>query len=547
MTATSQPDNATIIPRYTFADTLDKQQAELEAHPLLARFKRSRAESAGDPHRPVYHFTAPDGGLNDPNGLCFWKGRWHLFYQAMPPGAYVQHWGHAVSGDLIHWRDLPYAIYPGPEEGSWSGSTLVEEDRVIAMYHGSPIGNMVAVCDDPLLLNWTKLGDGAVIPMFQPYFVPLTKQAAGDSPIGKSLPVGSVHSVYDPCIWEKDGLYYSLSGGAMPHGPSGRRLRAEFLFRSANLLEWEYLHSFIEGDVFGLVGDDGACPYFWPMGDRHILLHFSHMGGSRYLIGDYDVRRDKFIVSSGGAFTFGPCVPGGLLAPTATCDGHGGVVTIFHLASSTTQGGADMFMSLPRRLTLIAKDELGIEPAGDIESLRGDHCRVAPMTLPANREIVLETIQGNAMEIVLEIDPQDAAMVELNLLRSPGKEEYTRIAFFKQRGYYHPTHWMQFGGHWGELGVDSLISIDSSYSSLLPDVRSRAPETAPVYLAPGEPLKLRIFVDKSVVEVFVNNRQCVALRVYPSRADSRGVSLRAQGQAARLNGLDAWQMRSIYA
>jgi len=50
------------------------------------------------------------------------------------------HWGHAVSEDLIHWRDLPYAIHPDPEEGSWSGSTLVEDDRVIAMYHGNLVG-----------------------------------------------------------------------------------------------------------------------------------------------------------------------------------------------------------------------------------------------------------------------------------------------------------------------------------------------------------------------------------------------------------------------
>jgi beta-fructofuranosidase len=259
------------------------------------------------------------------------------------------------------------------------------------------------------------------------------------------------------------------------------------------------------------------------------------------------VRRDKFVVSSGGAFTFGPCVPGGLLAPTATCDGRGGVLAIFHMASSTPQGGADMFMTLPRRLTLIEKDELGIEPAGDIESLRGDHCSVAPMPLPANREVVLDAIRGNAMELLLEIDPQEAAMIELNVLRSPGREEYTRIAFFKQRGYYHPEQWATFECNWGALVPESLISIDSSYSSLLPDVRSRAPETAPVYLAPGEPLKLRVFIDKSVVEVFANGRQCVALRVYPSLADSLGVSLRAQGQGAMLKGLDAWQMKSIYA
>jgi beta-fructofuranosidase len=130
-------------------------------------------------------------------------------------------------------------------------------------------------------------------------------------------------------------------------------------------------------------------------------------------------------------------------------------------------------------------------------------------------------------------------VVELDVLRSAGAEEVTRIMFFRDRG---------FGRR--DVGQPrarySLISIDSSRSSLLPDVLSRAPETGPVSIAPDEPLKLRVFVDRSVVEVFVNGRQCVAMRVYPGREDSVGVSLRSQGRDAALGSLDAWQMKSIY-
>ena len=90
------------------------------------------------------------------------------------------------------------------------------------------------------------------------------------------------------------------------------------------------------------------------------------------------------------------------------------------------------------------------------------------------------------------------------------------------------------------------LSIDTSLSSTLPDVRCRAPETAQVALDGKETLKLHVFLDRSVVEVFVNGRQCVAVRVYPGREDSVGVSLRAQGTDATLKSLDAWQMKSIY-
>ena len=94
---------------------------------------------------------------------------------------------------------------------------------------------------------------------------------------------------------EKGDYYYSLSGGTLPHKPSGRRTRANFLLKSEDLVKWEYLHPFIEGDQFTLVGDDGACPYFWPIGDRYILLFFSHMSSGQALLGDYNQEREKFV------------------------------------------------------------------------------------------------------------------------------------------------------------------------------------------------------------------------------------------------------------
>ena len=244
----NETDYTSLVPRFTFAETLAEQEAQLAANPMLARFAVSRQALAADPHRPAYHYVNPENTLNDPNGLCYWQGRWHLFYQGYPPEDPRQHWGHAVSDDLIHWRDLPYAIYPNPEYQCFSGTTLVEEDRVIAMYHGTRVGNMVAVSSDPLLLNWEKVAGKAVIPI--------------SSPDGSPLP----YRIHDPCIWRKGGTYYALSNGR----DWWRAL--DYLFRSDDLEHWEYLHPFIENDRFTLRGDDGACPYFWPIGDRHILL-----------------------------------------------------------------------------------------------------------------------------------------------------------------------------------------------------------------------------------------------------------------------------------
>jgi beta-fructofuranosidase len=352
---------ASRVPKYTFANTFGEQEAQLKTNPLMLRFIESRKKMADDPYRPIYHFVSPESTLNDPNGLCFWQGRWHLFYQGYPPEDRRQHWGHAISDDLIHWRDLPYAIYPNPEHACFSGSTLVEKDRVIAMYHGTRVGNMVAVSSDPLLLNWEKVTGKAVIP--------------GKSSDGKPLP----YRVFDPCIWKKDGLYYSLSGGTLP-GPGGKRVRADFHFRSKDLASWEYLHPFVEDDRFTLLGDDGACPYFWPIGNRHILLFFSHMSGGQYILGDYDKRRDKFVATSNGLFNFGAVKPGGVHAPSATPDGKGGVIVIFNMNPAKPTKGWNQIFSLPRLLRLVGKDDLRIEPTGDIESLRTNHQRVGTTT-----------------------------------------------------------------------------------------------------------------------------------------------------------------------
>jgi beta-fructofuranosidase len=513
------PDRTSKVPQFTFADTLEEQESELNANPLLQRFHESRKKMDGDPHRPIYHYVNPEGRLNDPNGLCYWQGRWHLFYQAYPPEDTRQHWGHAVSDDLIHWRDLPLAIYPHPEDKCFSGSALVEEDRVIAIYHGIAAGTMVAVSSDPLLLNWEKITGQAVIPL----------PKAGDPP----LP----YNIFDPCIWKSGGMYYALTAGTRNDGPGGKPIRAEFLHRSKDLTEWEYLHPFLEDDQYGMVGDDGACPYFWPIGDRHILLHFSHTSGGKYLLGDYDTDRNKFLVTYGSDFNFGPHAPGGVHAPSACPDGKDGVIAIFNMNPAKPTEGWNQIMTLPRRLTLIGKDQLGIEPAGDIESLRRGHTHVDALTLPANEEIVLEGVHGNAMELVAEIDPKSAPMVEMNVLRSANAEEVTRIAFLRERGYRNRTRRGPLPG---------VISLDNTRSSILSDVRSRPPETAHVAMEKGETLKLRVFIDKSVVEVFVNGKQCVALRVYPGRDDSVGVSLRAQGQDAHLQSFDAWQMENIW-
>ena len=516
----SNGEYTSLVPKYRFSETLEQQESELASNPLLSRMLAARKQYS-DPHRPIYHYVNPEGMLNDPNGLCFWQGRWHLFYQGYPPEDPRQHWGHAVSDDLVHWRDLPYAIYPDPEECCYSGATLVEEDRVIAIYHGTKVGNMVATSRDPLLLNWEKVAGRAVIP------------------IGNPDEKSQQYRVFDPCIWKEGDCYYSLSGGTLPVTGDVRRRRANFLFRSSDLEHWEYLHPFVEDDQYTLFGDDGACPYFWPIGKKHMLLFFSHMSGGQYIIGEYDTERDKLVATDHGRFNFGAAHPSGVHAPSASPDGDGGIVVIFNMNPGRATKDWNQIMSLPRRLTVGGSDELRIEPVRTVESLRGTHRRLESRTIPANSEMIFDGIEGNSIELAAVIDTKESPVIEIDVLRSPDGEERTRILFFRDRGFRNRAK--------KNTTRESVITIDSSRSSSLPDVLIRPPESAKLRLDAEEKLELRIFVDRSVVEVFANGRQCVAVRAYPGRSDSTGVSIRSQGRDIELLSLDMWEMENIYS
>ncbi|MDP7251783.1 MAG: glycoside hydrolase family 32 protein [Planctomycetota bacterium] len=504
------------LPQRTFSTELGEQIEQLKTDELMLRFAASRRELSSDPFRPAYHYVNPEGNLNDANGLCFWQGRYHLFYQAYPPEDTRQHWGHAVSEDLVRWEDLPLAIFPGIEDKCFSGSTFVEEERVIAMYHGTSAGNMVAVSDDPLLLNWEKIPGNPVVPMI-------------DTDV-KGLP----YRVYDPCIWGEEDGYYSLSGSYID-GPVFANCRAmPHLFFSQDLSRWTYLGQFVEGDTFTQPGEDCAVPYFWPIGDKHILIFASHQRGSQYLIGDYDKVGHRFHPFAHGRFNFGPISPGGVHAPSATPDGQGGIYVIYNINAAKPTRGWNHIMSIVRRLTLLDGHSLGIGPVEALASLRGKHQQVGETALPANEEIILDGIGGNVVDIEAEIEIRDAREICLQVLRSPGGEEHTDIHFYRN-GHFRFTRGEQRGQR------DALV-MDTSRSSLAPDIQARPPEIAPFDLEEGEPLKLRILIDRSVVEVFANGRQCLALRVYPERSDSLGLSLRAQGQGALLISLEAWQM-----
>ena len=498
--------------------TLDERIANLESPDLVEQVKRwrtSRERLSSDKHRPTFHFSPPENFMNDPNGLCQWKGLYHLFYQFRGDGEDRVHWGHAVSEDLVRWKDLPIALYPDQEQDVFSGQTLVEDDRVIAAYHGTQAGNAIATASDYLLMDWKKNPKNPAIPI-----VPFDEET------------GTPYRVFDPCIWKEDDGYYALSGTFKNGERSIDCEGVDHLFHSTDLTNWEYLGELISANYTSEPGEDYAVPNFWPIGNgKHMLLFFSHKRGGQYFVGDYDQANHKFTPDYHGRLNNGPLAIGSLHAPSATIDDSGRFLAIFNVKESRESQGWDDIMTLPTHLSLRDDNSLSIRPVDEIESLRGDRTTANDVEVGAGQHVVLDSIEGNAIEISITIDPGDAKEVGLNVLESPDAEETTRISFFPKG---HPR--------WGS----AHLQIDGSSSSIRSDLISRPPELAPIDVSEAEPINLRIFVDRSIIEVFANDRQCLTLRAYPDRDDSVGVSLFSRGGTAKFTEIESWQMECTW-
>ena len=317
--------------------------------------------------------------------------------------------------------------------------------------------------------------------------------------------------------------------------------------RSGDLATWEWMGNFLEDTDYTQPGDDCACNNVLPIGDgKHLILWFSHRSGAQYYVGTFDREKGRFHIGSHGLMNFGPNARGGLHAPSGFVDPKGRCIGIWNIMENWPQEDWNEVMSLPRQLSLIDKgsfvspekaaffNPIRIEPIAELEALRFDPVRIKDVVIPANGEKVLSEVKGKAMELELVIDPMKAREVGIKVLRSPNGEEETTITLFMDSW----VSWMP--------GGPRQLAIEVSRASLHPDVRSRSPEMGYLYLEDGEPLCLRVFIDRSLVEVFANGRQCLTLRACPTRKDSSGVSVFARGRDAKLVTLNAYQMHSIW-
>ncbi|HUS47926.1 MAG TPA: glycoside hydrolase family 32 protein [Phycisphaerae bacterium] len=495
---------------------------------LIQDSRRLRDRFMADPHRPRYHFVTPEGLCMpfDPNGAIFWKGRYHLFYIFQNELGHC--WGHASSIDLLHWAHHPTALVPGNgDQGIFSGNAFLNKEGVPTIaYAGINTGVCIATADDDDLIGWTKSPANPVIPA--------PKQ--GDA--------GWVqYQVGDPHMWLEGQTYYCLTGAWSIAEGTGDTL---YLFESQDMVHWKYLHRFYDRNPeWTGPKEDCSCADFYKLGDRWMLLCISHYVGCRYYLGRYEDHR--FIPQEHHRMNWpgGPC-----FAPESLLDEHGRRIFWAWCCESRSgeaqqAAGWSGVMSLPRVLSLADDGTLRIEPADELKKLRLRRRKRKNIALAGDEEVVLRRLAGDCMELALEADVAGAQQFGLAVRRCPDGAEQTLII------YDSAARTLSIDAGRSSLSGDVYQPdhhpFSSGWAPGKPDYRDVRVQAAPFELRPGEWLKLRVFLDRSILEVFANDRQCLTQRIYPSRGDSLGVAVFCRGGCAQVSSLEAWQMAAANA
>ncbi|WP_162235323.1 GH32 C-terminal domain-containing protein [Sphingomonas sp. Leaf10] len=478
---------------------------------------------ASDLQRPSYHAMPQANWTNEPHGLVRRGDTWHMFYQRTPNGPFktMMAWGHLKSDDLVHWTDLPIALYPELQtptfgfdmKGIWSGDVVNGPGGLgLAFYTSvnySPNlfnpGISMAISEDPDLIRWKKVG-------------PLLDRTG-------------VADFRDPYVWFEGTTAHMIVGAAL--GGSGGLA----YYRCDNLADracWKRQPAFAPFAKMDVGSDIWEMPVFEKIAaDRYILVA-NPIGGA---VGKYTTpaTRGVYWVGTWNGKTFRPLDPKprvldvlpGHLSPTIERDKDGritavGIVDERRAPQAQLRAGWAHTFSLPRLWRLLPDGRtLGQSPVPALAALRDPATAIATRVSGAGDVAVGDL--GRAVEIDATFEgPSPAGRFGLTIARSADGREATRIL-------YDPAT--------REIVLDkrqSTLGGDQEGPQLLRGAYDVA--------AFGEPRRFHVFVDHSVVDVFVNDAAAFSFRTYPSLADASRFGVTATAPVTAQ--VKAWRMNA---
>ncbi|WP_066174944.1 glycoside hydrolase family 32 protein [Bacillus marinisedimentorum] len=463
--------------------------------------------------KPLYHITPPAYWMNDPNGFSFFNGEYHLFYQHHPYSAEwgPMHWGHAKSKDLAVWEHLPIALAPSEEydrDGCFSGSAIEKDGKLFLMYTGH---------------KWT--GDNPDIDLEQVQCLAVSRdgihfEKIAGNPVIEAAPVGDVHPDHfrDPKVWEHDGTYYCVIGSKTKND-AGQVL----LYRSADLENWEFVN--IPAKGAGNAGFMWECPDLFNLGGHDVLVLspqgvkpegylYQNVHQAGYRVGELDYETGVFEHGDFQLLDYGF----DFYAPQTMTDDEGRRIMIAWMTMWENDLPEQEFgwagaMTVPRELS-IEDGRMYSRPVPELQTLRGNEVAYQQVTIDGEKE--LEGIAGDCYELELAVDMTQSAAFTLKLRTDTAGTEETILSFDKEEGF---------------------LTFDRTKSGQGP----RGIRKAPVELEKGK-LHLHVFVDRSSIEVFINNGEKVMTgRIYPKES-STGLRMSAEG-TAMVDSLRKWELK----
>lgn len=455
------------------------------------------ARAAADPTRPIYHFLPPAQWMNDPNGTIYHNGWYHLFYQHNPYGDAWDHmhWGHARSRDLVHWEHLPIALWPSHELGEghcFSGCAAVNGDNNPMLFYTkvSP-GARDERADNE---QWAAVGNADWNEWQKHPANPILSLETHGGPRFEG-------DWRDPYIFHESGHTFMVLGGALEDVAGVALYEAE----DASLLRWRYCGLLYELPRAELKFFE--CPNFFKLGETWLLLTSPYQN-VEYIAGEFDLDTLRFSPQARGVLDHGRGEMPHFYATNTIFDETGRCILLGWIRGFEAGRGWNGCLSLPRVLTLDAAGRPCQQPAPELERLRGGKVQHADLTLQSESR-ALPDIAGDVLEI--------HAVLELGTARSVGLN--VRCADDGSRGIP-----VRFDGRSLQVGAQH-VSLSAE---------------------PHDRVELHLFLDRSVLELFVNGGSTTVTQVIDERPADGQVEAVAEGGSGRLVTLAAWQMGSIW-
>jgi len=460
-----------------------KALQQIDVQPTLKDAQALYREDA----RGQFHFSPKRGWNNDPNGCVYYNGEYHLFFQHNPYGWGWgnMHWGHAVSKDLVHWEELGDKLLPDSMGPMFSGSAVVDWNNTSGFGTESK---------PPLVLIYTAAGNPTV-------------QGIAYSTDGRNFTKYSENPVLpqitpgnrDPKVF----WHQATKNWVMVLYVEWKSKHTVHFFTSSNLKEWE-LASISNGDAPG-GGFLFECPDFFPLkiDDQSDRTKWVLLGAnSEYAVGDFDGK--KFTPDA--TRMRGHRGKGFYAAQSFSDEPKGRRVLIGWWQTETKGSPFNQSMTLPLELGLRQTDDgprMTFQPVQELQALRAKTHRISIGEIAPGDKNPLDEIESDLLEIQVEFDVSQANEIVLNV-----RDVMVEYNCAKQ-----------------ELSVAGQ--------------RVAAP-------AVGGKQRLRIYCDRTGVEVFASEGLCYVPMPYNTRIENKKSFFEVRGGTAMIESLVVHELQSAW-